>query len=133
HNFSANRMKLLGYCLNNKMEVFPELRSAVISISKQELEEFKFQPGDTEGFVNYPLSISNIIFSALFIEKKDVIKASFRSKGDFPVNKFASKYFNGGGHMNAAGGESALTLKETVDKFRQLLEECRDLLSETKI
>ncbi len=133
NNFSENRMKLLGYCLNKKMEIFPEYRSAVISISYRELEEYHFQPGDTEGFVNFPLSIKNIIFSALFIEKKDIIKASFRSKGNFPVNKFSKENFNGGGHINAAGGESKLTLSETVEKFKQLLKDYKHLLSETKI
>jgi phosphoesterase RecJ-like protein len=91
HNFSADRMKLLGYCLNKKMEVFPELRSVVISITKAELEKFNFKPGDTEGFVNYPLSINNIVFSALFIEKEGLVKASFRSKGNFPANEFSKK------------------------------------------
>lgn len=132
HNFSADRMKLLGYCLNHKMEVFPEFRTAVIHISHDELLKYNFQPGDTEGFVNYPLSINNIIFSALFIEKRDVIKISFRSKGSFPVNHFSQKHFGGGGHLNAAGGESNLTLTETVDRFRQLLSEYKHQLSEVK-
>lgn len=133
HNFSADRMKLLGYCLNEKMQVFPELRAAVISISKEELERFNFKPGDTEGFVNYPLSINNIVFSALFIEKDDFVKASFRSKGDFPANKFSSSHFNGGGHLNAAGGESDLSFKETILKFTQLLPEYKHQLLETTI
>jgi len=121
HNFSADRMKLLGYCLNKKMDVFPESRTAVISITKEELTKYNFNPGDTEGFVNYPLSIKNIVFCAIFIEKQDFVKASFRSKGDFPANQFAREYFNGGGHLNAAGGESKLTMKETLEKFTQLL------------
>ena len=132
HNFSASRMKLLGYCLNEKMEVFPEYRAAVIYISKEELEQFNFKPGDTEGFVNYPLSIYNIVFSALFIEKDDFVKASFRSKGNFPSNAFSSEHFEGGGHMNAAGGETKLSLNEAVDKFRQLLEQYKYQLNETK-
>jgi len=133
NNFSKNRMKLLGYCLNKKMEIFPEYRSAVIYISRSELKEYKFQPGDTEGFVNFPLSIENIIFSALFIEKKDIIKASFRSKGNFPANRFSRENFNGGGHLNAAGGESKMTMSKTVEKFKQLLKDYKHLLSETKI
>ena len=133
HNFSADRMKLLGYCLNEKMQVFPELRAAVISISKEELERFNFKPGDTEGFVNYPLSINNIVFSALFIEKDDFVKASFRSKGDFPANKFSSAHFNGGGHLNAAGGQSELSFEETILKFTQLLPEYKHQLLETTI
>lgn len=133
HNFSAARMRLLGHCLNNKMEVFPEYRAAMIYISKEELKEFDYKPGDTEGFVNYPLSIKNIVFCALFTEKKDFIKASFRSKGDFPANKFSQEHFNGGGHLNAAGGEIKLTVDETIEKFRQLLADYKHLLERTKI
>jgi bifunctional oligoribonuclease and PAP phosphatase NrnA len=132
HTFSANRMKLLGHSIN-KMEVFPEYRSAVMWLSQKELMEFDHQPGDTEGFVNYPLSINNIVFCALFIEKKDYIKVSFRSKGNFPANEFSRKHFSGGGHMNAAGGEVKLTLEESVGKFRQLLSDYKHLLLETVI
>lgn len=133
HNFSEKRMKLLGYCLNEKMEVFPEYRAAMIYLSQKELEQFDYQPGDTEGFVNYPLAVNNIVFSALFTEKKDLIKASFRSKGNFPANTFSEKYFDGGGHLNAAGGESKQTLQETIEKFRQLLDEYKHLLLKTEI
>ncbi|MDX8339812.1 bifunctional oligoribonuclease/PAP phosphatase NrnA [Draconibacterium sp. IB214405] len=133
HNFSADRMKLLGFCLNEKMQVFPEYRAAVISITKEELERFNFQPGDTEGFVNYPLSIKNIVFSALFIEKDEYVKASFRSKGNFPANEFSSSHFNGGGHLNAAGGESELDFEKTLLKFTQLLPEYKHQLLETTI
>jgi len=133
HNFSGDRMQLLGYCLYEKMKVFPEYRSAVISISKSELEKFNFKPGDTEGFVNYPLSINNIVFSALFIEKENYVKASFRSKGNFPANQFSSEHFNGGGHLNAAGGESELSFEETIAKFTQLLPGYKHLLEETVI
>ncbi|MCK3684886.1 bifunctional oligoribonuclease/PAP phosphatase NrnA [Maribellus sp. YY47] len=133
HNFSADRMKLMGYCLYEKMKVFPEYRAAVISLTKEELERFNFTPGDTEGFVNYPLSINNIVFSALFIEKENYVKASFRSKGNFPANKFSSEHFNGGGHLNAAGGESELNFKDTLEKFTQLLPEFKHLLDETVI
>ena len=133
HNFSAHRMKLLGYCLNEKMQVFPEYRAAVIGITKEELDRFRFVPGDTEGFVNYPLSINNIVFSALFIEKENYVKASFRSKGDFPANAFSSEHFNGGGHLNAAGGESELNFSETLEKFTQLLPQYQHQLMKTKI
>lgn len=131
HNFSANRMKLLGYCLNEKMVVYPEYRAAVITISKKELEEFDFKPGDTEGFVNYPLSIKNIVFSVLFIEKEELVKASFRSKGTFATNQFAREHFNGGGHLNASGGESKLSLEKTFKKFTQLLPDYKHQLLET--
>lgn len=133
HNFSASRMKLLGHCLGKKMEVFPEYRAAAIWLSQQELEEYDFQPGDTEGFVNYPLSINGIVFSAFFMEKNDRIKISFRSKGNFPANAFSRDHFSGGGHINAAGGESNLSLDETVEKFRQLLKEYKHLLLKTTI
>jgi phosphoesterase RecJ-like protein len=133
HNFSSERMQLLGYCLHQKMKVFPEYRAAYISLTKQELEQFNFKPGDTEGFVNYPLSINNIVFSALFIEKDEYVKASFRSKGNFPANRFSSEHFNGGGHLNAAGGESLLSFQETIEKFMQLLPEFEKLLLETTI
>ena len=121
HNYSADRMKLLGYCLNEKMVVYPELRTAYISLSKQELEKYNFAPGDAEGFVNYPLSIQGIVFTALFMEKDDHVKISFRSKGSFPANAFSSDNFNGGGHLNAAGGESKLSFDETIEKFKSLL------------
>ena len=133
HNFSISRMKFLGYCLHQKMVVFPELRTAMISISKKEQEEFKFKTGDTEGFVNYPLSINNIVFSAIFIEKDDIVKASFRSKGDFPVNHFSRDHFGGGGHINAAGGDTKLSLEETIKKFTQLLPDYKRQLLETII
>lgn len=133
HNFSESRMKLLGYCLNEKMLVYPELRTAIISISKKELDDFSFKSGDTEGFVNYPLSIKNIVFSVLFVEKENQVKASFRSKGNFPANNFSKEHFNGGGHLNAAGGESKLTLSETIEKFTQLLPVYKHQLLETII
>ena len=121
HNYSVDRMKLLGYCLNEKMVVYPELRTAYISLSKEELEKYNFAPGDAEGFVNYPLSIQGIVFTALFMEKDDHVKISFRSKGSFPANAFSSDNFNGGGHLNAAGGESKLSFDETIEKFKSLL------------
>ena len=133
YNFSANRMKLLGHCLDKKMEVLPEYRTVIIWLTQNELQEYDFQPGDTEGFVNYPLSINNIVFSALFTEKKDHVKISFRSKGNFPVNEFSRDHFSGGGHMNAAGGETKLSLTEAVENFKQLLNDYKHLLMETTI
>ena len=120
-NFSADRMRLMGFCLQQKMVVLPEFRTAYIFLSRDELKMFNFVPGDTEGFVNIPLSIRNIVFSALFIEKEHVVKASFRSKGSFPANAFAASHFNGGGHLNAAGGDDKDTLVNVVEKFTQLL------------
>ncbi len=131
-NFSADRMRFLGYCLNEKMQVFPEYGAAYISITGDERKRFNFQPGDSEGFVNYPLSVKGVRFSALFVEKKDHVKISFRSKGDFAVNEFSAKYFDGGGHKNAAGGESKLSLEETLQKFEKLLPEFREELMENE-
>jgi phosphoesterase RecJ-like protein len=95
----------------------------LLSLSQEELESYHFEPGDTEGFVNYPLSISDVIFTALFMEKDDLVKISFRSKGGFPTNEFSDMHFNGGGHINASGGESRLSLVETIKKFEELLPE----------
>jgi bifunctional oligoribonuclease and PAP phosphatase NrnA len=120
-SFSVHRMRLFGYCLNEKMQVFPEYHTAFISISLEEQKRYEFTTGDSEGFVNLPLSIKDIWFSAFFMEKKDKIKISFRSRGKFPVNAFSEKYFSGGGHLNASGGESELTLNETIKKFVALL------------
>ena len=120
-NYSDNRMRLLGYVLKEKMEVIPEYNTAFISITMDELERYSFVMGDTEGFVNYPLSIRHVRFSALFIEKPDHVKISFRSKGSFPANLFSRKHFNGGGHLNAAGGELYSNMEETLRLFRSLL------------
>jgi bifunctional oligoribonuclease and PAP phosphatase NrnA len=122
-NFSHNRMKLLGYCLHEKMKVFPESGASYICLNLKELEDFHYEPGDTEGFVNYPLSIKGIVFSAFFSEQKGVIRISLRSKGSFAVNKIAEKYFKGGGHINAAGGESRLTMEATILKFKAILKD----------
>ena len=121
-NSSYERMQLLGVALNN-MKVFSQYKTAYITLSQEELDKHNFKKGDTEGFVNYSLGIKGIIFAAIFIENKadKIIKISLRSKGDFDVNQFARKHFEGGGHINAAGGKSDLNLKETTQKFEQLL------------
>lgn len=131
-NYSADRMRLLGYCLNECMEVFPEYHAAVMFLSKETQKKFNFVRGDSEGFVNYPLSIKGIHFSTLFTEKDDMVKASFRSKGEFAVNEFAAKNFNGGGHCNAAGGEVFASLSDTLDKYRELLPDYQAELIRTK-
>lgn len=118
---TENRLKLLGYCLSEKMQVFPQYHAALISLSQKEQDQFNFQRGDTEGVVNYPLSIRGIKLSAFFAERDGVIKISFRSKGKFDVNVFARKHFNGGGHKNAAGGKSNESMEVVVKKFKQLL------------
>jgi bifunctional oligoribonuclease and PAP phosphatase NrnA len=120
-NFSANRMKLMGYCLNEKMQVLPEFSTAYISLSLEEQKHFNFEIGDSEGFVNLPLSIKGVCFTALFMEREEKIKISLRSRGNFAVNTIAEKYFSGGGHLNASGGESKLSLEETINLFKSLL------------
>ncbi|MEA1896700.1 MAG: bifunctional oligoribonuclease/PAP phosphatase NrnA [Bacteroidota bacterium] len=121
NNYSAGRMKLMGYCLNHKMHIVPEYHTAYISLSQKEMKEYDFKMGDSEGFVNLPLSIEGIRFSAFFIEKACHTKISFRSRGDFPVNEFSASHFGGGGHMNAAGGESKESLKESINHLVSLL------------
>jgi phosphoesterase RecJ-like protein len=126
NNFSVHRLKLLGYSINDKLNYFKDHHCAFISLSKQEMEDFNHEAGDTEGFVNYPLTIRGVKVSALFLEEDTRIKISFRSRGRFPVNELSKKHFNGGGHMNAAGGESQLSMDETIKKFIQLLDEYKE-------
>ena len=121
-NYSASRMQLMGYSLNEKMIIYREFNTAIIALTQKELGEYKFKAGDTEGFVNLPLSIMGILFSIFIIEKKDHVKLSFRSKGNFSVNQFAVDHFEGGGHINAAGGQSNLGLNETIIKIEKLLQ-----------
>ena len=128
NNFSEKRMRLLGYCLSEKMEIFPEFRTALIWLSAEELKRFDFHPGDTEGFVNYPLSVRGVVFSAFFMEKHDQVKISFRSKGSFATNDFSGTHFSGGGHRNASGGETKLSMEEALKLFRELLPQYSDLL-----
>jgi len=115
-------LQLLGMALSN-LKVLREYKTAYITISQQELNSFDFKKGDTEGFVNYGLSIEGIVFAVIFIEdqKQGIIKMSLRSKGEFSVNDFARNHFNGGGHVNAAGGRSHLTLQETVKQFLEIV------------
>lgn len=119
--YSVDRMRLLGFCLSEKLKVLPEKQAAHISLSKQDLKRFNHQEGDTEGVVNYAMSIENINLAALFIEKDDHIKISFRSAGKVDVNMLARRHFNGGGHRNASGGKSFASLEQTIMHFEQLL------------
>jgi bifunctional oligoribonuclease and PAP phosphatase NrnA len=125
--FSADRMRLLGYSLEKNMRILPEFKTAYIALTINELNYYRHKKGDTEGFVNYPLSIAGIVFSVLFTEQKDHIKLSLRSRGSFPANDFAQKHFLGGGHKNAAGGRFFGTMKEAVDRFESVLDEYRGL------
>ncbi|WP_223034035.1 DHH family phosphoesterase [Hanstruepera marina] len=119
---SYDRLQLLGCALTN-LRVIPEFKTAYITLSQEELNKYNFKKGDTEGFVNYGLSLNNIIFAAIFIEdqQQNIIKISLRSKGDFSVNEFARAHFDGGGHTNAAGGRSELDLQKTIEKFISIL------------
>ncbi len=119
--FSFNRMRFLGHALLNNMTYLPEYNTAYIAISAKDRKDFKEQIGDTENFVNFPLSISGCKFAAIFIEREKFIKISFRSKGDFSAGEFCRKHFNGGGHKNASGGESHKSLEETIKDFTELL------------
>lgn len=121
NTYSENRMRLMGYCLVEKMKLYKEQRTAVISLSLEELARFGYQVGDAEGFVNIPLSIEGIDVSVFVREDVKKVKMSFRSQGTFPVNQMAATYFNGGGHLNAAGGESYLSLAETLEKLEQVI------------
>lgn len=130
NNYSVDRMRLQGLALNGRMVILPELKSAYIYLSKKDLKDYNNVKGDTEGFVNMPLSIKDIVFSTLFIEKDGFVKLSFRSKGTFPVNEFAARWFSGGGHLNASGGEFSGTLDEAIAHFLRVLEENRLMLNE---
>lgn len=119
--FSENRLRLLGYSLCEKLKVLKEFSTAYIYLSKSDLNKFKYQVGDTEGLVNYALSIKGIRFAALFTERENVVRISFRSKDNFRVNEFAIRHFEGGGHDNAAGANSYISLEKTIEKFESLL------------
>ncbi len=120
-SWSENRMRFLGYVLIEKMEVFRKYNSALISLSRKDQNLFKSQNGDTEGLVNYPLSISGIRFATLITERSDEVKLSFRSKGNFDVSAFAKNYFDGGGHFNASGGRTKTSFIETIAYFKKIL------------
>lgn len=122
-NNTLSRLQLMGRAFNN-MKVFADKKIVYTSLTQKELDEFHFVKGDTEGLVNYGLSIKGINFASIFIENKheNIIKISFRSQGDFDVNQFARKHFDGGGHINAAGGKSELSLRETILKFEKIID-----------
>jgi phosphoesterase RecJ-like protein len=118
---SESRLRLLGYALSEKLEVMPEFHTAFFTLNDAELTRFNYQKGDTEGLVNYALTMRGIVFAAFFSERDGKVKCSFRSKGNFDVNQFARAGFNGGGHKNAAGGMLELPLAEVVKKFKSML------------
>jgi phosphoesterase RecJ-like protein len=122
-NATENRLRFLGHCLTNKLEILREYNTAIITVTAEELKHYNIVTGDTEGIVNYALSVNGIKLAAFIIERTDRVKISLRSTGDFPANEICKKYFNGGGHRNAAGGASDKGLAETVDTFKALLKE----------
>ena len=128
NTYSVDRLRLMGYCLFHKMKVYPEYRTALITLTLKELSQFNYINGDSEGFVNIPLSIAGIDFSVFMREDTNKIKISFRSQGAFPSNKVAADLFNGGGHLNASGGESSTSLVEAVKKFEDALPDYKDFL-----
>lgn len=121
-NNSYSRLQLLGKSLTN-LKVIEECKTAYITLTQEDLKKYNYEKGDTEGVVNYALSLKGVVLAAIFIEDTDqgIVKISFRSKGSFSVNQFARKYFDGGGHDNAAGARSTISLDETVEKFRGLV------------
>jgi bifunctional oligoribonuclease and PAP phosphatase NrnA len=122
-NFLENRLRFVGHVLLNRMEVFYEYNTVLIAIPKNDLLKYQIKTGDTEGLVNYPQSIQGIKLVALVIDRDEERKWSFRSKGDFDCNTFARRYFEGGGHFNAAGGRSSDSLDVTVKKFIEAMKE----------
>lgn len=129
--FSEDRLRLLGYAISNKMEVLDDYATSIIALTKEELESFHYQVGDTEGIVNYPLSMKKMVMAVLVTERQGVIRFSFRSKGSFSVHELAQKHFNGGGHTNAAGGTLSCSMEEALEKLHQLLPQYQVLLTQS--
>jgi phosphoesterase RecJ-like protein len=127
---SEGRLRLMGYVLYEKMQVFPQFNAALITLTREEQKKFQYKKGDTEGFVNMPLSMKGICFSVFLREdtEKDMIKVSLRSVGTFPCNEVAAEFFGGGGHLNASGGEFYGPMEEAVALFKQALVKYEDLL-----
>jgi len=131
-NYSADRTRLIGYCISNKLEIIPEFNTALITVTSEELERFNVKTGDTEGLVNIPLTIKGIKLAVLIVDRHRLRKMSFRSKGNFPANTFARTYFNGGGHFSAAGGESSDTLENVIAKFKTSIQDFKEYLINNK-
>lgn len=125
-NYSEARFRLLGFTLSHRLKIYPELNSALIYLSREDQKQFSFNKGDTEGFVNYPLSIKGVIFTTFIREDENLIKMSFRSQGTFPCNEFAAEYFDGGGHLNASGGEFYGSFDDAIRTFESGLHEYAD-------
>ena len=128
NNSSENRIRFLGNCLSNRLEVLYDYNTAIIYANKHDLEKYEVVTGDTEGIVNYALSISGIRLAAFIVERSDKVKLSLRSRGEFPANDICKRYFSGGGHRNAAGGISTDSLEQVINQFKLILPEYKKLL-----
>ena len=126
---SFDKLKLLGYSLSEKLKVICDGKAAYIALTRKDLLDYNYRKGDTEGIVNYALSISGVNMATVIIDTKDRIKFSFRSSGNFSVNKFANNYFNGGGHKNAAGAVSKLNMQQNINHFKKSLSKYKNQLN----
>ena len=126
---TLSRLQLIGYALSERLKVLPEYKTAYFALSLDDLRKYDYKTGDSEGLVNYALSIKGVVMAVTIIESEDGVKMSFRSEGDFSVNELARKYFNGGGHKNAAGGRTGDSFSETVKKFESLLSDYKTQLN----
>ena len=133
NNYSDQRFRLLGYTLSQRMKIYPERKASLIYLTKEDQQQFTLTKGDTDGFVNYPLSIKGILFSVFIREDGELTKISLRSQGDFPCNKFAADYFNGGGHLNASGGEFYGEIEDAISLFEEGLEKYAEILQNSSI
>jgi len=127
--YSENRLRLLGFAISNRMIVWEELNTAIIYLTKSDLKKYNYKIGDTEGVVNFPLSMAKINMSVLITEKDNVLRLSFRSKGSFSVNELSRSHFNGGGHRNAAGGKSNESINEFIDRLKTILSNYKNQLN----
>ena len=123
NNATEKQLRLLGHCLYNRMEILDEFKTGIITLTKKDYENFNIQRGDTEGVVNFLLTMKNVKIAAFITEQPTIVKISLRSKGDFSVQEIARKHFKGGGHKNASGGASYAGLTATVNKFKKVLPE----------
>lgn len=130
NSMKEKHLRLLGHCLNRRMEILEEFNTGIIVLTKEDYAKFDIQRGDTEGIVNFLLKIKNIQMAAFIMEQPTIVKISLRSKGDFSVQEIAQKYFRGGGHKNASGGASFIGLRPTVRKFKEILPKYKDKLNQ---
>lgn len=130
-NVSLDKFRLLGYVLNEKLTVLPQYKFAYITLTEQELQKFRSKTGDTEGMVNYALAVEGVVMAAILIDRGDEIRLSFRSLGDFSVRDLAHRYFNGGGHHNAAGGRSKVSLDATEQYLLAIIPQYAEQLQAT--